>query len=136
MSINMKHLILILFTCLFLSNVMGQTNAEAVSGPVISFSQMSHDYGDIVQGTKVEWTFTFQNTGTEPLVISEVVTTCGCTATKWSKEPIAPGKSGEIATTFNSEGKEGRQNKVITILSNATNSPARINIIANVIPKK
>ena len=102
-------------------------------GPVLTFSETSHDFGDITQGDKVEHIFKFENTGTDPLIISDVVTTCGCTATKWNKEPILPGKAAEIVATFNSEGKEGRKNNVITIISNASNSPNRITMITNVI---
>lgn len=124
------------FAFVLLSGMQGfaQTNESPVKGPAISFTEASHDFGDIVQGAKVEKIFKFQNTGTDPLIISEVITTCGCTATQWNKEPILPGKTGEIQATFNSEGKQGRQNKPITILSNASNSPKTITIIANVLP--
>lgn len=103
------------------------------SGPEITFKDTSHDFGDINQGDKVEYIFTFTNTGTEPLVLTEVVTTCGCTAPQWSKEPVMPGKTGQVHITFNSAHKSGRQNKVITVLSNATNNPARVSIICNVL---
>lgn len=69
-------------------------------------------------------------------MLREVLTTCGCTVPKFSKEPVMPGKEGEILVKFNSEGKEGRLTKVITILSNATNNPARVNIVVNIQPKK
>jgi hypothetical protein len=127
----MRNLLFII--CFFVATTL---NFAQVNGPVVTFAESSFDFGDIVQGAKVERIYKFQNTGTEPLVVSEVVTTCGCTATKWSKEPILPGKGGEILATFDSAGKEGRKNQVITIISNASNSPSRITMVTNVIPNK
>ena len=127
----MKYLILFGFLFIFFTS-----KGQEVKGPNIKFEESTYEFGDITQGSKVEKTFKYTNTGTEPLIISDVVTTCGCTATKWSKEPLLPGQTRDILATFNSTGKEGRQNKVITIISNATNNPSRITLISNVIPVK
>ena len=108
--------------------------SQEVKGPIIELEQSTHDFGDIHQGDKVEKNFKITNKGTEPLIISDVVTSCGCTVTQWTKEPLMPGQSKDILATFNSAGKEGRQNKVITIISNASNSPSRISIVTNVLP--
>lgn len=121
----------ILYGCF---SVNGQTTQGPKNGPVILFAEQSHDFGDIVQGQKVAFVFKYKNTGTEPLIVSEVITTCGCTATQWYKSPLAPGKEAELSVTFNSDGKMGRQNKVITILSNATNNASTVSIVCNVIP--
>ncbi len=115
-------------------HIAAQTSQGPKNGAVIVFAEASHDFGDLVQGQKVEYVFKYKNTGTEPLIVSEVITTCGCTATQWSKLPLAPTKESEIKATFNSEGKMGRQNKVITILSNATNNAATVTIVCNVLP--
>lgn len=111
-------------------------DASAEKGAEIRFEEVSHDFGDIQQGDKVQYIFKFKNTGSQALLISEVVTTCGCTAPSWSKEPVLPGQTGEIHITFNSTGKMGRVNKGITVLSNATNNPSRLGIVCNVLPKK
>lgn len=104
-------------------------------GPYIKFSEMSHDFGDIEQGEKVAYTFEFTNSGDAPIVISNVLTTCGCTASSWPREPVLPGTSSKIEVSFNSAGKIGHQNKVITIMSNATNNPERVKIVTNILPK-
>lgn len=109
---------------------------EPADGPQITFAKSSHDFGDIEQGDKVNYVFEFENTGTEPLILSNVLTTCGCTATSWPREPIVPGEGGEVAVSFNSAGKMGKQNKVVTIVSNAVNAQERVKIITNVLPKK
>ena len=109
---------------------------EVKSGAKIEFDVKSKDFGDISQGDKVKHVFNFKNTGTEPLILSNVITSCGCTATEWPREPIAPGASAEINATFNSSGKMGKQNKVITVVSNNVEGSARVSIIANVLPPK
>lgn len=116
------------------SNDKGVVQTKAASGAKITFEEKSHDFGDISQGDKVEYTFKFKNTGTEPLIISSVQTTCGCTATNWTKEPVAPGKTGEVAATFNSAGKMGQQNKVISVYSNA--GLETVSIVTNILPAK
>lgn len=104
-------------------------------GPYIEFTDAEHDFGDISQGDKVQHTFAFKNSGTEPLILSNVLVTCGCTATDWPKQPIMPGENKELTVSFDSTGKVGRQNKVITIVSNATNSQERVKIVTNILPK-
>jgi hypothetical protein len=117
------------------STTQTKTTKTATAGPEISFAEKSHDFGKINQGDVVEYTFKFKNTGTQPLVISNVGVTCGCTATDWPKEPIAPGKSSAITAKFNSAGKMGAQNKVITVESNSVGGPAQVSIISEVMEK-
>lgn len=105
---------------------------ESVNGPKIVFKESSFDFGDINQGDVVEHVFDFENTGNEPLILSDVKTTCGCTAPSWPRQPIGPGESGKITVKFNSRGKVGMQNKIITVLSNAVNQRERIKIVTNV----
>jgi hypothetical protein len=131
---DMKKIFSVIFSLLFVCiSAFAQDNKPE---PKIEFEENSFDFGDIHQGDVVQHIYKFTNTGTQPLVISEVVTTCGCTVPKWSKDPVMPGKTGEIVVNFNSANKMGRQNKGITILSNAANNPARISLICNVLPKK
>lgn len=109
---------------------------EPANGAKISFEEANYDFGDIQQGDVVEHVFAFENTGNEPLVISDVRTTCGCTAPSWPREPIPPGEEGELTVRFNSRGKIGVQNKVVTVLSNAVNNRARVMIKTNVLMAK
>lgn len=125
-----------LLITLFAFALVFQANAqEQASGAVISFKETSVDFGDIVQGAKVEHTFTLTNSGSAPLVISNVAATCGCTVPSWPKDPVAPGKSAEIKVSFNSTGKMGKQNSVVRIYSNASEPIEKISLISNVLPK-
>ncbi len=106
-------------------------------GPVIRWEKTTHDFGDITQGEKVDYTFKFTNAGNQPLVITNVEVTCGCTTPKgWPRDPIMPGSKGELTVAFNSAGKIGKQNKVVTVTSNAAGEGNQVMISVNVLEKK
>lgn len=130
----------ILFTLILLTSGMvfaqEQSDKAQVTGPSFTFEEDSYDFGDIYQGDVVDHVFVFENTGTEPLIITNVKVTCGCTATNWTRDPILPGEQSSIKVKFDSAGKIGRQNKVILIVSNATNPLPQVKIVTNVLPKK
>lgn len=104
--------------------------------PVITFEKTEHDFGKINEADgRVTTVFKFKNEGMEPLVLSNVRASCGCTTPKWTREPIEPGQNGEITVTYNPNGRPGRFQKTITITSNATESTKRLYIKGEVIPK-
>ena len=103
-----------------------------VAGPGITFEEVKYDFGSVVQGSTVDHTFKFKNTGTAPLVISNIGVSCGCTTPEWTKAPVMPGKTGTIAAHFNSTGKMGIQNKVLTIESNATAGSTTVSLVGEV----
>lgn len=126
-----------LFLILVMSCAVVAASAQG-KGAVISWESGTHDFGEIAQGDKVEHTFRFKNAGNEPLIITNVQVTCGCTTPKgWARDPIQPGKSGELTIAFNTAGKFGKQNKVVTIVSNAINSEGRqVSFSAEVVIRK
>jgi type II secretory pathway pseudopilin PulG len=101
----------------------------------ISFAKNEHNFGTITQGEKVKTKFTFTNSGTENLVITNATGSCGCTVPEYPKEPIAPGKSGEILVEFNSEGKEGEQSKTVTVEANTEPRQTVLTIKSNIVKK-
>jgi hypothetical protein len=86
--------------------------------PAFQFETVVHDFGSIIQGEKVSFAFRFKNSGTGDLVIRAAQGSCGCTVPEFPRDPIKPGEGGIINVTFNSEGKEGAQNKTVTLISN------------------
>ena len=86
--------------------------------PKIKFVEIAHDFGNIKEGTQASYEFKFTNTGNAPLVLESVQASCGCTTPEWSKESIAPGKSGKVIATFNSSGRPGTFTKTITVKYN------------------
>ncbi len=84
----------------------------------MDFEETVHEFGTVLEGKQVEHVFKFKNTGKVPLLISEAKATCGCTASSYPKEPIAPGESSEIAVRFNTAGKKQEQSKPLTLIAN------------------
>jgi hypothetical protein len=111
-----------------LSNV-GNENANQAS---FNFKEEEFNFGTIMQGAQVKHDFEFTNTGKEPLIISNAAGSCGCTVPEWPKEPIAPGAKAVIKVTFNSAGKQGVQDKTVTLQSNAKQNPYVLHLKGNV----
>ena len=108
------------------TKVIEQVKEEAttpVEGPNITFEQTTHEFGIITEGQKATHIFEFLNDGTEPLILTSVKASCGCTTPKWPREPIMPGETGEIQAIYNSKGRPGKFNKAITIQSNSAANP-------------
>jgi hypothetical protein len=134
----MKRILILIVGVAVAAVAFAQTPVAKPSGPIITWEKPTHDFGDMQQGDKVETTYKFTNTGSEALIITNVTVTCGCTVPKgWPRDPIVSGGKGEIVVAFNSLGKIGKQNKVVTIVSNAVNPEgSQVSFTANVIEKK
>ncbi|MBI3218458.1 MAG: DUF1573 domain-containing protein [Bacteroidetes bacterium] len=132
----------LLFICFIFSFALGVGSLHAQSddpskGAIITWDVTSFEFGDIYKGDKVQHTYKFTNTGTLPLIITNVEVTCGCTIPKgWPRDPIMPGNRGELQVQFDSSGKFGRQNKVVTVVSNSRYGNSQITFSANVLEKK
>lgn len=117
-------------------NSASGNNSQAML-PVIEFIQVEHDFGKVIQGEVVSYSFKFKNTGNADLVIANVSASCGCTASDYPRTPVKPGEEGIIEVSFNSSGKQGFQNKELTIAANTQPSNTTLTIKAIVIiPEK
>ena len=132
----MKKIILPIATVVFLSACGGDEatqdlTTEIINNPTSASSEEDEDnlpffefveevkeFGTITQGESVSMTFRFKNVGKSNLIISSAQGSCGCTVPEWPKAPIAPGGEGTIEVPFNSTGKQGMQNKTITLVAN------------------
>ena len=101
--------------------------------PEIRFEKTEHHLGQILQGEKVGYNFTFTNDGNASLLILDVSASCGCTVPKYNKEPYAPGTKGSVAVVFDYSGRIGQQNKTVTIKTNAKVPVVYLTIKANII---
>ena len=101
----------------------------------MDFDKTEHDFGNIMQGDKVETVFTFTNNGEADLVITSAKGSCGCTVPEYPKTPIKPGASDKIKVSFNSAGKNGNQQKTVTIATNSATGKETLTIKANIKPK-
>lgn len=109
---------------------------EAQNKPLttIAFSETDHNFGDIKKGEKVEHIYEVTNTGTNPLIISNVKPGCGCTVPDFTKEPILPGKKGKITLHFDSSNFDGSVYKAADVFMNVEKAPVKLNFSANILP--
>lgn len=105
---------------------------KGASAPAIKFEKNEHDFGKILQGELLSYTFKFKNTGNAPLIITSIEKTCGCTSPEYSKEPIKPGEEGKITITYDSKGHKGFQNKRLIVKTNTNPSESILRIKAQV----
>ena len=116
--------------------VKEEVQQPKVNGPGIEFNKTVHDYGTIYQDGNGECEFEFKNVGSEPLVLSNVTSSCGCTVPSWPREPILPGKTAVIKVKYNT-GRVGPINKTVSVLSNAVDNPnVTLRIQGQVKPKQ
>jgi hypothetical protein len=126
-------LVLVMFACNSRNNGQSSANVGSSDSAYMYFKEEEYDAGKVVQGEKVTHTFVVENRGKKDLQIIDIQTTCGCTVPKYSKSPIASGKSANIDVVFDSSGKSGMQNKGITVVSNAAPSAKTLKIRCEVI---
>ena len=102
------------------SKGISATELEMLNKPTtVQIIDSMYDFGKVNEGELVQYNFRFRNSGKNPLVISNVSASCGCTVPEKPEKPIQPGEIGFIKVTFNSERRPGEVNKSITISSNA-----------------
>ncbi len=131
-----KNIILLSLIFLF-----GQINLTVASKLLqgmaeIKFEKTVHDFGKIPQGSKpVSYKFKYTNTGSDLLLISRVVKSCGCTEPTYSKEPVMPGQSAIIEVGFTATNDVGPFNKKLTIFTNGETESVILTIKGEIIGK-
>ncbi|MFP4663211.1 MAG: DUF1573 domain-containing protein [Bacteroidales bacterium] len=101
--------------------------------PEFDFPVKEYNFGTVIQGEKVAYTFTFTNVGGSELIINNVKASCGCTAPKWTKKPIAPGEDGYVEVTFDSQGRQGEQKKSVKVFANTQPKTKELRIMCNIV---
>lgn len=143
---NIKYLIFVAVMALFsLSSCNnkgdGKLSTDLVTSPksamedsekqaIIKFDNEWHDFGTLLQGEVVTYSFHFTNTGNMPLIISSVKSSCGCTVGDYPRQPIEPGKSGAIKVTYDSKGHHGFQSRTLTVMTNTLPAKTTLRIKA------
>jgi hypothetical protein len=112
-----------------------ERDAESTKSPVMTFAETEFDFGTIDQGAPQEHVFTFTNTGDADLIIVDAKSSCGCTVPEFTKDPVAPGATGEMLVKFNGTGKN-QVSKTVTITANTKAGKETIKIKAFVTPKE
>lgn len=104
--------------------------------PKISFNEKLFNFGNFKEADgKVTHKFEFINTGGSDLIVQNVTASCGCTAPRWTREPVPPGGKGFVAATYNPAGRPGSFRKYVTVISNSNPGSVRLTIAGEVSPK-
>ena len=111
----------------------GMNEQQKASLPDIKFDELSYDFGKVIQGEVLSYTFHFKNVGKSSLLISSVEASCGCTTSIPPKAPIRPGEKGEISITFDSKHKNGEVTSYLVVTANTYPAQTVLTVNANVV---
>jgi hypothetical protein len=111
-----------------------QSTIKTAVASAISWKSDSVDVGTIPQGTPKSIDFEFKNTGDKAIIITNVKPACGCTAADYTKDPIAPGKTGYVKATYNAAAA-GAFTKTVTVTTNAEETPKVLTFKGTVVAK-
>jgi len=138
----MKKCIFLIAACVLFSicdaqerkvNVPESDNRLSEEVITVVADKYEHDFGKISEtGGIVNYEFKIKNTGSEPLVITKVTTSCGCTVPDWTKEPVAAGKNGFVKVTFDPKGRVGDMTKTLVVYTNGNPESVRLKIKGSV----
>ncbi|MBR4882573.1 MAG: DUF1573 domain-containing protein, partial [Bacteroidales bacterium] len=136
----MKHCYKILKTNILVILLLlfgGYAQAQSGADMPIRFNKTSHNFGKFsVNAGKQQCSFEFTNQGDGPVVIFNVISSCGCTEPIWPKEPIMPGKGGKIEVTFLNDQGPYPLEKTLTVYTSASKKPILLRISGVVYEKE
>src|SRR5258707_15216238 len=130
----MKKILTICAVILGFTFAAATVRAQDSEKAEFKFNEEKHDFGKIPQGTPVTTVFEFTNIGQEPLILTNVQPTCGCTIADYTKTPVKAGDKGLIKITYNA-AVAAPFNKTIVVTSNAKTPTKYLNIVGEVIAK-
>lgn len=110
--------------------IASQVPSNATS---VYFESDMYHFGKVKPGEQLRHVFKFKNTGNHPLTIKDVKTSCGCTITKWNKNPIPVGETGEIGVSFDTTDKSGEQTQTIIMQANTSPVNTKLTIKATIL---
>lgn len=117
------------------TNASVPANSPAADPTTVQIIDSLYNFGTVVEGAIVEFSFRFKNTGANPLIISNASASCGCTVPEKPEAPIKTGEIGVIKVKFDSNGRPGTAYKTVTVLSNAQPGFPELALKGEVTPK-
>lgn len=125
----MKRILLII--------VFALSGALIIAQPAMKLSGSEHDFGKFKEEAgRQRFDFIVQNTGTQPLVIQNIVASCGCTTPEWTKNPIPPKGTGLVTAIYDPQNRPGQFNKTLSVYTNAKPAVTVLVIKGEVIPRE
>ena len=122
-----KHIAAAVTVAAFSLSMAAQVKTDGKSTDidgVVRFDKTIHDFGDVTLGQgALNCAFTATNISDKPIVIYNVVSSCGCTGVKWTREPVLPGKSGKISATYSNDEGPYPFDKTLTVYISNVKKP-------------
>ena len=121
------HQFVLMACSLMVSCIMLTVNCTAQDGePKFKFESKSVKFDKVKAGEILSFDYIFENTGSQPLIITNIKVSCVCTKPLWPKEPVKPGEMDTIHVKFDTKGKIGWQDRILEVHSNAKDSPIKL----------
>jgi len=115
----------------------GATLKSQYAQTAIQVSPSEHDFGTFKEEAgRQTYDFIVTNTGNSPLVLQNVVASCGCTTPEWTKAPIAPGAKGKVTAIYDPKDRPGQFNRTLSVYSNAKPEVVVLTIKGTVTPRE
>lgn len=103
--------------------------AQTGHATALEFDKTVHNFGKIsVNAGEQHCSFTFTNVSDRPVVIHNILSSCGCTLPEWPRKPIMPGEKGEIKVTYLNDQGPYPFEKNITLYTSASDKPIILRI--------
>lgn len=112
--------------------VLIANKVEASNSPMIKWDQTTYEFGELTQNVPATATFTLTNKSDQPLLLQKVKPSCGCTVADYPQEPILPGETAEIKTTYNAK-KAGKFQKTVKVHTNLNEAPIPLTLKGTVV---
>jgi hypothetical protein len=123
-----KLLLFVSFVCI---------SASLISQPMMKLSETEHDFGKFKEEAgKQSFDIVVANTGNSPLVIQNIVASCGCTQPDWTKQPIPPGGNGKITARYDPANRPGQFSKTLSVYTNSKPAVVVVTLKGEVIPRE
>jgi len=113
--------------------ILSASSAPSITPDPMAFNKTTHDFGMIKQGSPQQAVFVLTNTSDEPVILTKVKASCGCTGTTYDKKPIKPGESTEITTTYNAMAL-GVFKKTVSVFTSIHDDPMILTLSGEVKP--
>jgi uncharacterized cupredoxin-like copper-binding protein len=109
----------------FTANIIGKAEKEnnKQSDARLKIDRYQHNFGNVIEGEKLDWIVGFKNIGKKKLIINDVKPSCGCTAALLNKKEIKPGEKGELKIEFDTSNRSGKMTRTVTLYSNDPAQP-------------
>jgi len=112
--------------------VTANAETDSINVAKMTFEKDTFFFGEVDEGAVINHKFKFTNTGNVPLLIHDARSTCGCTIPQWPKAPIQPGEGGVLKVKFDTDNKDGYQDKPVTVLANTYPNSTVVHVVGKV----